>query len=74
MAEQKELSAGTKVMVMTILVSVAGLFLGVVGLIAEWPVAKGIGICSGLLLALVFWLSANVKSDTLDRFLFGRRD
>lgn len=74
MAEQKELSAGMKVMAMTILVSVAGLFLGVAGLIADWPVAKGIGICSGLLLALVFWLSANVKSDTLDRFLFGRRD
>ncbi|MCA1405089.1 hypothetical protein I6F26_12000 [Ensifer sp. IC3342] len=74
MAEQKELSAGMKVMVMTIVVSVAGLFLGVAGLIVDRPVAKGIGICSGLLLALVFWLSANVKSDTLDRFLFGRRD
>lgn len=61
-------------MVLTILVSGTGLATGVVGLIADWPTAKGIGICSGLLLVVVFWLSANVKEETLNRFLFGRRD
>ncbi|HEV7307064.1 hypothetical protein [Ensifer sp.] len=74
MVEQKALSAGMKLMVLSIFVSVIGLATGVVGLIADWPSAKGIGICSGLLLVVVFWLSANVKDETLNRFLFGRRD
>ncbi len=74
MAEQKALSAGMKAMVLAIVVSVVGLATGFVGLIADWPTAKGIGLCSGLLLAVVFWLSANVKDETLNRFLFGRRD
>jgi hypothetical protein len=74
LVEQKALSAGMKLMVLSIFVSVIGLATGVVGLIADWPSAKGIGICSGLLLVVVFWLSANVKDETLNRFLFGRRD
>ena len=74
MAEQKDLSAGMKVMVLTIFISVIGLAIGGAGLIGDWPIAQGIGICSGLLLAFVFWLSANVKDETLNRFLFGRRD
>ncbi|WDZ78394.1 hypothetical protein PWG15_07900 [Ensifer adhaerens] len=74
MVEQKALSAGMKLMVLSIFVSVIGLATGVVGLIADWPIAKGIGVCSGLLLVVVFWLSANVKDETLNRFLLGRRD
>jgi hypothetical protein len=58
---------GLKLMVLTIFISVLGVFLGVAGMIAGWAWAKGIGLVSVVLLAIVFWLEPN------DRFLFGSK-
>ncbi len=58
---------GLKLMVLIIFIAVLGLFLGVAGLIAEWPWAKGAGLVSAAVLAIVFWLEPN------ERFLFGSK-
>ncbi|SOC42532.1 hypothetical protein SAMN05892877_11053 [Rhizobium subbaraonis] len=58
---------GLKLMVLTIFLSVLGLFLGVAGLIAGWSWARGIGLVSAIVLAIVFWLEPS------DRFLFGSK-
>ena len=61
-------------MIMTIFVSVSGCFVGVAGLIGDWAIAKLIGIVSLAVLLAVLWLSSEVKSETLERFLRGNKD
>ncbi|URK87698.1 hypothetical protein LP421_07520 [Rhizobium sp. RCAM05350] len=72
MTERKEMAAGMKVMALAIFVSICG-FLGLAGLLSDWQLAKTIGIVSAAALAAIFWLSADVKNETLDRFLTGRK-
>ncbi len=67
------MTAGMKVKALAIFVSICGLFFGLAGLLFDWQLAKTIGIVSAAALAAIFWLSAEVKSKTLDRFLTGRK-
>jgi hypothetical protein len=66
------MAAGMKVMALAIFISICGLFFGLAGLLCDWQLAKTIGIISAAALAAIFWLSADVKNKTLDRFLTGR--
>jgi hypothetical protein len=68
------MTLGMKMMVFIIFISVMGLFLGFAGLMFDWQIAKTLGIVSGVILAIVFWLSSGVKNETLDRFLRGRKE
>ena len=68
------MTVGMKVMLMTIFISVLGCFIGIAGLIGDWPVAKNIGFFSLAVLLAVFWLSSEVKTRTLERFLNGNKD
>lgn len=68
------MTLGMKMMVFIIFISVVGLFLGLAGLVLDWQIAKTLGIVSGGILAIVFWLSSGVRNETLDRFLRGRKE
>ncbi len=74
MADGETMTTGMKITAFAIFISVIGLAVGVIGLLTDWQLGKRVGIGAVSLLALVFWLTSNVKNKTLDRFFFGRKD
>jgi hypothetical protein len=74
MTDREAMTTGMKITVFAIFISVIGLAVGFIGLLTDWQLGKRVGIGAGALLALVLWLTSNVKDKTLDRFLFGRKD
>lgn len=61
-----------KVIVMMLLLSLFGLFVGLAGLIGDWYFARMIGVVSLFCLLAILWLAGEMKADTLDRILLGK--
>ncbi|KAB1086733.1 hypothetical protein F4V91_10015 [Neorhizobium galegae] len=72
--EKSEITAGMKAMVLAIVVCVLGVFVGMAGLIGDWAFAKSIGFASLVGLAVIFWISTEVRTETLNRFLYGSKN
>ncbi|MDM9628193.1 hypothetical protein QTL95_20070 [Rhizobium sp. S152] len=62
-----------KTMLTAIFVCVVGLFVGLAGLLGDWPLAKIVGAVSLACLTVIFWISSEVRNETLNRFLYGSR-
>lgn len=61
-----------KVMVMTLFLTVGGLFVGFAGLIGDWYFARIVGESSLVTLLAILWWAGETKADTLDRVLLGK--
>ncbi|WLR94421.1 hypothetical protein [Shinella zoogloeoides] len=71
-AEGAEMTSGLKALVFSIFVSMIGVVVGIAGLLMNWPLAKQIGLGSGLFLGVVLTVTGEASTKQLNRFLFGR--
>lgn len=74
MSAKDDMTIGMKALLLTIFVCVLGLFFGVAGLVADWTIAKQIGLGSGAVLGLIFWWSGHASIEQTERLLYGKKN